>query len=263
MLLSNAFKFTPKGGSIVLSVSELKHEAEQVMLRFAVKDTGMGIKEENLEKIFEAFEQENAEISNKYGGTGLGLSIVRRFSELMGGGVAVHSKYGKGSEFEVELPFAVTENSHMINWEADKLSDKHSGENKTYDFSGKHILLSRTTNSTVRSQWSCLELSLVRSLTRRRTVRRLWNTSHKAIYGYYDLILMDIQMPNMDGFEATKKIRSMERPDAGTVPIFAMTANAFAEDEEKSRKAGMNAHLSKPLEISAVLAAMNEILNRT
>ncbi len=260
-LLSNAFKFTPKGGRILLSVSELKHEEDRILLRFSVSDTGMGIKEENLDKIFEAFEQETAEITHKFGGTGLGLSIVRKFSELMGGCVTVRSEYGKGSEFEVQLPFTVTENSRMIDWKTDRSLAIADVENKTYDFGGKHILLAED-NELNRE----IAVELLGTVTGAKIDEAEDGEKAAALFAeseinYYDLILMDIQMPRMDGFEATRRIRAMERPDAASVPIFAMTANAFAEDEEKSRQAGMNAHLSKPLEISAVLAAMNKILN--
>lgn len=260
-LLSNAFKFTPKGGEIVLGVSEVKHEEELIWLRFLVKDTGMGIKEENLEKIFEAFEQETAEITHKFGGTGLGLSIVRRFSELMGGRVTVRSEYGKCSEFEVELPFSVTENDRMIDWKTDKSTDKRSVENKTYNFDGKHILLAEDNEMNREIAVELIGTVTGAVIDQAEDGEKAVDLFAKSETGYYDLILMDIQMPRMDGFEATRKIRAMERPDAARVYICAMTANAFAEDEEKSRQAGMNAHLSKPLEISAVLAAMNEILN--
>ena len=262
-LLSNAFKFTPNGGKIVLGIEELKHEEDTVLLRFSVKDTGIGIKEENLEKIFEAFEQENAEISHKFGGTGLGLSIVRRFSELMGGSVTVHSEYGKGAEFSVDLPFGVTENSQMLDWKTDKTADQSGIENKTYDFSGKHILLAEDNELNREIAVELLGAGTGAIIDEAEDGEMAVDIFAASEVNYYDLILMDIQMPHMDGFEATRRIRAMERPDAAKVPIFAMTANAFAEDEEKSRQAGMNAHLSKPLEISAVLAAMNEILNRS
>ncbi len=261
-LLSNAFKFTPEGGSVTLDISELRHEENRVLLRFSVRDTGMGIREENLEKIFEAFEQENAEITHKFGGTGLGLSIVRNFSELMGGSVTVNSEYGKGTEFVAELPFTVTDNSRMIEWRSDSPADSGSGESKSYDFRGRHILLAED-NELNRE----IATELLGSVTGAKIDEAEDGQQAVAMFeasetGYYDLILMDIMMPNMNGFEATEKIRAMDRPDAATVPIFAMTANAFADDEEKSRQAGMNAHISKPLEISAVLAAMNEILRR-
>ncbi len=261
-LLSNAFKFTPKGGSIILGISELKHEKDSVLLRFSVKDTGTGIKEENLEKIFEAFEQENAEITHKYGGTGLGLSIVRKFSELMGGCVTVRSKYGKGSEFEVDLPFSVTDNSRMIDWKSGRSADKKTVENKTYDFKGKHILLAEDNELNREIAVELLGTVTGAVIDEAEDGQRAVELFAESEVNYYDLILMDIQMPRMDGFEATKKIRAMERADAASVPIFAMTANAFAEDEEKSQQAGMDAHISKPLEISAVLATLNEVLSR-
>lgn len=261
-LLSNAFKFTPKGGSIILGISELKHEKDSVLLRFSVKDTGIGIKEENLEKIFEAFEQENAEITHKYGGTGLGLSIVRKFSELMGGCVTVRSKYGKGSEFEVDLPFSVTDNSRMIDWKSGRSADKKTVENKTYDFKGKHILLAEDNELNREIAVELLGTVTGAVIDEAEDGQRAVELFAESEVNYYDLILMDIQMPRMDGFEATKKIRAMERADAASVPIFAMTANAFAEDEEKSQQAGMDAHISKPLEISAVLATLNEVLSR-
>ncbi len=261
-LLSNAYKFTPKGGSVVLDVSELKHEANTVLLRFSVKDTGMGIKKENLEKIFDAFEQENEEITRKYGGTGLGLSIVRKFSELMGGCVRAYSEYGKGSEFEVDIPFGITENSHMIEPSADELTDKSSAEPKTYDFNGKHILLAEDNEINREIAVELLGKVTGAEIDEAEDGEKAVRLFAESEINYYHLILMDIQMPKMNGFEATKKIRTLDRPDAATVPIFAMTADAFAEDAEKSRRAGMNAHLSKPIEISAVLAAMNEILNR-
>ncbi len=261
-LLSNALKFTPKGGRIVLGVSELKHEENTVLLRFSVKDTGMGIKEENLEKVFEAFEQENAEITHKFGGTGLGLSIVRSFAELMGGSATVRSEYGKGSEFEVELPFTVTENSRMIDWETDRFGDKVSAASTTYNFEGKHILLAEDNELNREIAVELLGVDTGAIIDEAEDGQKAVELFAKSEVNYYDLILMDIQMPRMNGFEAARSIRALERPDAASVPIFAMTANAFAEDEEKSLQAGMNAHLSKPLEISAVLAAMNEALNR-
>ncbi len=260
-LLSNAFKFTPKGGRIVLSVSELKHEDGHILLRFAVRDTGMGIKEENLEKIFEAFEQENAEITHKFGGTGLGLSIVRRFSELMGGGVTVRSEYGKGSEFEVDLPFSVADNARMIDWKTDRTPAQRTPEPKTYDFAGKHILLAEDNELNREIAVELLGTGTGAVIDEAEDGEKAVALFAGSEVNYYDLILMDIQMPKMDGFEATRRIRAMERPDAAAVPIFAMTANAFAEDEGRSLQAGMNAHLSKPLEISAVLAAMNAILH--
>lgn len=258
-LLSNAFKFTPEGGSIKLGINEIKHENSTVLLRFSVKDTGMGIKEENLDKIFEAFEQENAEITHKYGGTGLGLSIVKKFSELMGGSVSVSSRYGIGSKFVVLLPFFVTENSCLIDWKSKTHEDSSADDEKSYDFNGKHILLAEDNEINREIAVELLGSSTGAIIDEAEDGQMAVELFEKSKTGYYDLILMDIQMPQMNGFEATRRIRAMKRPDAATVPIFAMTANAFAEDEEKSLQAGMNAHLSKPLETSAVLAAINDV----
>ena len=222
----------------------------------------MGIKEENLDKIFEAFEQENAEITHKFGGTGLGLSIVKRFTELMGGSVSVSSEYGVGSEFVIELPFSVTENSQMIDWKTDKSAGSNTSDEKTYDFSGKHVLLAEDNELNREIAVELLGAETGAIIEEAEDGQGAVDMFAASEMWHYDLILMDIQMPRLDGFEATRRIRAMGRPDAAKVPIFAMTANAFAEDEEKSRQAGMNAHLSKPLETSAVLAAMNEIFNR-
>ena len=260
-LLSNALKFTPNGGSITLTVKELKCEEKRVLLEFSVKDTGKGIKQENLGKIFEAFEQENADIARKFGGTGLGLSIVRRFSELMGGKVTVQSEYGKGSEFKVELPFALGDNTKKIEWRKDNSECRKCAESKSYDFSGKHILLAEDNELNREIAVQLLGDVTGAQIDEAEDGRKAAELFAQSELHYYDLILMDIQMPRMNGFEATKVIRSLPRPDAATVPIVAMTANAFAEDDEKSRKAGMNAHLSKPLEIPAVLATMNKFMN--
>ncbi len=261
-LLSNAFKFTPDGGNITLCVNEVKHEDDTVLLSFSVKDTGMGIKEENLDKIFEAFEQENAEITHKFGGTGLGLSIVKRFTELMGGSVSVSSEYGVGSEFVVQLPFSITENSQIIDWKNDKSANSKAADEKTYDFSRKHILLAEDNELNREIAVELLGTETGAIIEEAEDGQMAVDMFAASEMWHYDLILMDIQMPRLDGFEATRRIRALDRPDAAKVPIFAMTANAFAEDEEKSIQAGMNAHLSKPLETSAVLAAMNEIFNR-
>ena len=157
----------------------------------------------------------------------------------------------------------VTENSQMLDWKTNKTADQSGIENKTYDFSGKHILLAEDNELNREIAVELLGAGTGAIIDEAEDGEMAVDIFAASEVNYYDLILMDIQMPHMDGFEATRRIRAMERPDASKVPIFAMTANAFAEDEEKSRQAGMNAHLSKPLEISAVLAAMNEILNRS
>lgn len=261
-LLSNALKFTPAKGMIKLRVSKTGEDQENVYLRFEVIDTGCGIAEENYDKIFESFEQENVDVTYKYGGTGLGLSIVKRFTGLMGGGIHVTSVQGSGSTFTVDLPFGKIKESGKptrfsdINGRNDLAKDCYAVD---YDFKGKRILLveDNELNREIAEELIGVTGASVESAEDGVQVVEMFKESAE---GYYDLILMDVQMPHMDGYEATRCIRALGRSDAQKVPIFAMTANAFAEDVQKSREAGMNAHISKPLNIRAVYKQMNRYL---
>lgn len=382
-LLSNAIKFTPSGGSVQLRVSQESQE-EKALLRFEVTDTGCGIAEENYSKIFESFEQENPNVTSKYGGTGLGLSIVKRFTELMGGSVQVTSVLGSGSTFTVELPFEKAERQKdtvcyqnlrvlvidedrdacehtaallsqmqawaewieseeqavlcvkaahdrgadfdvcFLNWKmpgTDSLETarrlRAAGDGKRpavlitaydeteieqaaeeagaagvvikplfgttiaealdnveherplfdaraydpadYDFHGKRILLAED-NALNREIAVELIGATGAELDAVEDGCQAVEKFKMSQPGYYDLILMDVQMPRMNGYEATRNIRKMDREDARGIPIFAMTANAFAEDEQKSREAGMNAHISKPLDVKVVYEKMHAFL---
>ena len=261
-LLSNALKFTPAKGIIKLRVSKTGEDQENVYLRFEVIDTGCGIAEENYDKIFESFEQENVDVTYKYGGTGLGLSIVKRFTQLMGGSIHVTSVQGSGSTFTVDLPFGkVKESGELarfsdINGRDDLAKDCYVID---YDFKGKRILLVED-NELNREIAEELIGATGASVESAEDGVQAVEKFKESAEGYYDLILMDVQMPHMDGYEATRCIRALGRSDAQKVPIFAMTANAFAEDVQKSREAGMNAHISKPLDIRAVYKQMNRYL---
>ena len=261
-LLSNALKFTPAKGMIKLRVSKTGEDQENVYLRFEVIDTGCGIAEENYDKIFESFEQENVDVTYKYGGTGLGLSIVKRFTQLMGGGIHVTSVQGSGSTFTVDLPFGKIKESGKptrfsdIDGRSDLARDCYVID---YDFKGKRILLVED-NELNREIAEELIGATGASVESAEDGVQAVEKFKESAEGYYDLILMDVQMPHMDGYEATRCIRALGRSDAQKVPIFAMTANAFAEDVQKSREAGMNAHISKPLNIRAVYKQMNRYL---
>ena len=261
-LLSNALKFTPAKGIIKLRVSKTGEDQENVYLRFEVIDTGCGIAEENYDKIFESFEQENVDVTYKYGGTGLGLSIVKRFTGLMGGGIHVTSVQGSGSTFTVDLPFGKIKESGKptrfsdIDGRSDLARDCYVID---YDFKGKRILLVED-NELNREIAEELIGATGASVESAEDGVQAVEKFKESAEGYYDLILMDVQMPHMDGYEATRCIRALGRSDAQKVPIFAMTANAFAEDVQKSREAGMNAHISKPLDIRAVYKQMNRYL---
>ena len=261
-LLSNALKFTPAKGIIKLRVSKTGEDQENVYLRFEVIDTGCGIAEENYDKIFESFEQENVDVTYKYGGTGLGLSIVKRFTQLMGGCIHVTSVQGSGSTFTVDLPFGKIKESGKptrfsdIDGRSDLARDCYVID---YDFKGKRILLVED-NELNREIAEELIGATGASVESAEDGVQAVKKFKESAEGYYDLILMDVQMPHMDGYEATRCIRALGRSDAQKVPIFAMTANAFAEDVQKSREAGMNAHISKPLNIRAVYKQMNRYL---
>ena len=252
-LLSNAMKFTPAGGLIQLRVTRLHEKEGKVWFRFEVSDTGRGIAKENYNKIFESFEQESADITSKYGGTGLGLAIVKRFSELMGGKVWVDSRIGYGSTFTVEVPFGMAKGQVKTMKQVCLPSE--------FDFQGKHLLLAEDNelNREIAAELiGAAGAQIETAKDGKEAVERFENSDPF----HFDLILMDIQMPVMNGYEATRRIRELERPDAQTVPIFAMTANAFDEDEEKSLLAGMNAYITKPLDVNALYSKINLFLHR-
>ena len=384
-LLSNAMKFTPPGGSVCLKVVCVDEKEDEVVLRFEVSDTGCGIAEENYEKIFESFEQENSDVTSVYGGTGLGLAIVKRFAELMGGRVWIRSQLGSGSTFFVELPIrktgeqpeipefsdmkvlviddnkengdyasALLERVHaranwvnngldaisvaeaayrkgegydicLIDWkmpgingvetairirerlgeaapvlmltaydetevEGDvsragiayiitkplflsTIAEGFSAFGKAqpvpdalhcpsvFDFQGQHILLAE--DNEINSEIACELLAATGAVTATaRNGEEAVSLFEKSSPGDFALILMDVQMPVMDGYEATRRIRGLNREDAKSIPIFAMTANAFAEDEEKSRLAGMDSHITKPLDVKILYSQINLFLTK-
>ncbi len=261
-LLSNAIKFTPEGGKVSLRIAEAGREEDRLWLLFQVSDTGVGIRKENFDKVFEAFEQENSGVSHKFGGTGLGLSIVKRFTEMMGGSVELESVFGKGSTFSVRIPFSTVEGARAIVWEEDPAASDLTSPATKYDFEGKRILLAEDNELNREIAVELLGEETGAEIVEAEDGQRAVELFQQFEPGHFDLILMDIQMPRMDGYAATRAIRAMNRPDAKTIPILAMTANAFAEDAEKSRQAGMDAHIPKPLEIATVYATLSEILTR-
>lgn len=374
-LLSNALKFTPKGGAITLRVTRMETEEERIWLKFEVIDTGCGIAPENFDKIFTAFEQESANISQVYGGTGLGLSISKRFTEMMEGKITVSSQVGEGTTFTVLLPFGrvrqedgkktfnnirilladddpdslahtkllltklgaqveVTDNGYeaaakveqaqtieepydacLIDWKmpfidgletirriraaavsekpqtilmtaydtaeiqeecrrvgassiitkplfesslvallselsGEKAADKKEAKAPDGDFRGRRFLIVED-NELNREIASELLSATGASVECAENGKEAVDKFAESLPGYFDLILMDVQMPVMNGYEATKAIRDMERKDSA-IPILAMTANAFSEDMEKSLACGMNGHINKPIDLEEV-----------
>ena len=250
-LLSNAVKFTPSGGRVRLSVVQERAEDRELTVRFSVRDTGIGISRENQSRIFNAFEQADSGTVREYGGTGLGLAISSSLVRMMGGGLQLESAPGQGSDFFFTLP--------MRRGAPEKPGAAGAGAGAEADLTGRRILvvednaLNMTITQTILSKNGLLVEPAVNG---QEAVDQF--AAHGP--GYYDLILMDIRMPVMDGLTATREIRRLARPDARTVPIVAMSANAFEEDVKKSLESGMNGHLAKPINVAELLRTLREMI---
>lgn len=251
-LIGNAIKFTDVGGSITLHIHPVKEEDTGLALRFSLADTGIGISPEVLPSIFNAFEQGAKNISSQYGGTGLGLAISSRLVQMMGGVLDVKSEPGRGSEFffTVSLPYSeVPAPQHEI-----------LNESPSYSFNGKRLLFVEDNEINREIAQTLLEMNDFFVETAGNGQIALQMFCKKEPF-YYDAILMDIHMPVLDGIETTKRLRTMGRADSRTIPIIAMTANAFSEDSRKSLQIGMNGHLSKPIQIQELLKMLNHCFN--
>lgn len=250
-LLSNAVKFTEKGTvSLTIEKNPMDETRDEVV--FAIADTGKGIKEEYLKNLFTPFTQEDSGITASYGGSGLGLSIAKSFVDLMGGSITVSSEPGKGSQFVVTLPL---EKAVCAADDRKTVQRQDAG----IAFSGKRVLLCEDNELNAEIATAILEsfdVMVEWASNGREGVERF----AKSPQGYYDMIFMDVRMPEMDGYEATRMIRAMARTDAGAVPICALSANAFTEDIRLSHEAGMNEHLAKPLEVGVLTAVLNRYL---
>ena len=263
-LMGNAFKFTPEGGSVTLRIERLADAGDGcIWLRFAVDDTGCGIEPEHLDKIFASFEQGGSSVARKHGGTGLGLAITKRFVELMGGRIRVASVVGHGSSFAVDVPLgrATGEPSIVEEPDAEEGAVPVGIQPEAHDFAGTHILVAE---DNALNQEIAVELMTMAgaSVETASTGREAVEAFAASDVGHFDLVLMDVQMPELDGYGAARAIRAMDRPDASTVVILAMTANAFTEDEERSAESGMDGHLSKPLDIRRVYATIDGFLEK-
>ncbi|MDE5742344.1 MAG: response regulator, partial [Oscillospiraceae bacterium] len=247
-ILGNAVKFTAKGGISLLVRETPSNTAGVVNVYFSVKDTGIGISEKNLDKIFNSFEQADETTMRQYGGTGLGLAISSSLVRLLGGRLEVKSVKGSGSEFYFTLPMKIT----------DPIPEDESAKANIIDFSAKTVLVVEDDDLNREIACTLLENEGLKTETAENG-QVAADMFEKSEEGHYDAILMDIRMPIMNGIEATKTIRAMDRADALTVPIVAMTANAFDEDMKKSMECGMNSHLTKPINIKNVLEVLRKL----
>ena len=248
-LLGNAVKFTPDEGKIWFRCSESRFNGNCVSYRIEVQDTGIGMKSEFLDHIFEPFSQEEKGGRGNYNGTGLGMSITKRLVELMGGVIDVESEYGKGSKFSIDLSFDV-DDSPVVEEKADS---KSSG------IKGIRILLAEDNELNREIAVELLSMNGAEVDTVENGLQAVREFSSNP-EGTWDVILMDLMMPEMNGLDATRAIRSLDRPDATKIPILAMTANAFDDDIKATRDAGMNAHISKPIDLADMIRTIKECL---
>ena len=253
-ILGNAVKFTPEGGTVSLVVEALAVDGEKCPLRFTIEDTGIGIGKDFLPRMFEAFALEDESYTSKHGSTGLGLSITKSIVELMDGHIDVESEKGVGSKFTVTVTLQKSPHNG-----SERCLSGGQHEKPRATLSGRTILLAEDlpVNAEIMAMiLSMREMKAERAENGRIAVEMF--KSHEP--GYYSAILMDVRMPEMDGLEATRVIRSMDREDAKSIPIIALTANAFDEDVQNSLQAGLNAHLSKPVEPETVFRTLEELL---
>ena len=245
----NAIRYGRAGGYVHVTCSVVSQTEDTVRYRFTCEDNGCGMSEEFQKHMFEPFSQENSGARTTYQGTGLGLSIVKKLVDAMGGTVTVVSEKGVGTTFITEIPLKLDPAAFD--------AEKPEEETDTAVFRGLHVLLVEDNEVNMEIAAFLLEDSGAE-------VTKAWNGAeglekfNASAPGTYDLIFMDIMMPVMNGLEATEKIRALDRPDAKTVPIFAMTANAFSDDAARSRKAGMNEHLTKPLDLEKITKAVRK-----
>lgn len=247
--LSNAVKFTKDGGTVTLDISSHPGEDDKhIVARYIVKDNGIGMSEEFQKKLFKPFSQEDDRgARTQYKGTGLGMAIAKEYVEMMGGSIAVESQKGVGTTFTVEIPLELTEQGIRQKQE----------EPVHHDLTGVNVLMAEDNDLNAELATVMLEdagMAVTRAFDGKEAVELFKNHPQ----GTYDIILMDIMMPNMDGHQAAKTIRAMEkeRPDASSIPIIALSANAFAEDVKASVDSGMNGHISKPFDMEEVTATI-------
>ena len=255
-ILNNAIKYTPSGGSVMINIDELVcDEPGYMMVRTRVSDTGIGMSQDYLTKIFDAFTRERNTTKSKITGSGLGMSIVKRYVDLLGGTIDVESEPGKGSTFTVTLKHRIADESYYV-----KKHDEGSGTASKI-LAGKNILLAEDNDLNAEIAEAILERAGLKTERVEDGIQCV-NKITKMPVGTYDMILMDIQMPRMDGYKATQAIRHLPDKDKACIPIVAMTANAFEEDKRDAVAAGMNGHIAKPIQIDKLLSMLAEVLRQ-
>ena len=255
-ILSNAIKYTPSGGSVMINVDELAcDEPGYMTVRTRVSDTGIGMSPDYMTKIFEAFTREQNTTKSKIAGTGLGMSIVKNYVELLGGTIDIESELGKGSTFTVTLKHRIADESYYVK--------KHIEEPGTGSeiLEGRNILLAEDNDLNAEIAEAILERAGLK-IERVENGIQCVNRIMEMPAGTYDMILMDIQMPKMNGYKATQEIRHLPDRNKACIPIIAMTANAFEEDKRDAIAAGMNGHIAKPIQLDKLLSMLAEVIRQ-
>lgn len=255
-ILSNAIKYTPAGGSVMVDVDELPcDESGYMIARMRVSDTGIGMSKEYLTEIFEAFTREQNTTKSKIAGSGLGMSIVKKYVDLLGGTIDVESELGKGSTFTVTLKHKIADESYYVKKRAE------SSESSSEILEGRNILLAEDNDLNAEIAEVILERAGLKTERVEDGIQCV-NRIEKMPAGTYDMILMDIQMPKMNGYKATQEIRNLPDKDKACIPIVAMTANAFEEDKREAIAAGMNGHIAKPIQVDKLLSILSEVIRQ-
>ena len=251
-LFTNCVKYNKPGGSIHMHMRQLERTDEKITCEFTIEDTGVGMSEDFVQNhLFKPFEQADKSSRSSYMGTGLGMSIVQQLVDQMGGTISVESKLGVGSRFTVVLPFEIDREA----------TGKAEKPKETTDISGLKLLVAEDNELNMEIATFLLSDNGAQAVPV-TDGKQAFEAFRDAAPGTFDAILMDVMMPEMNGLQATKAIRALHRPDAKAIPIIAMTANAFKEDGEKCLAAGMNAHLSKPLDAEALKRTICEQLQK-
>ena len=254
-IMSNAIKYTPDGHAIHVTINETVFDDKKARYVFVCEDTGIGMAPEYLPHIFDEFSREHTTTENKVSGTGLGLSIVKSFVELMNGKIHVESELGKGTKFTVEIPLELASEEDVCKKELPEqafMTDKNIG---------KRILLAEDNelNAEIAIELLKEEGFLIDWV---KDGQECFDKLEESDDGYYDLILMDIQMPILNGYDATAKIRQMKNQKKAATPIVAMTANSFDEDIERTKKAGMNGFIAKPLDSEKMFTILKQNIEK-
>ncbi len=250
-LTNNAMKFTPERGSIRVIFSENEPKDGAANFEFVVEDTGVGMSEEFMNHLFEPFSREADYTASNDEGIGLGLAIANNLVNMLGGNITAESEQGKGSKFTVTIPILIQKD--------DEESETQAGiaELEREDYTGKRALLVEDNGLNAEIAQEILGITGM-TVERAENGQKALDMFAASSLGYYDVIFMDVQMPIMDGYEATRRIRDMKREDASSVPIMAMTANAFVSDINEAKSAGMNEHLAKPIDFDKLIEALNK-----